>query len=143
VVSKHRSDVLILMPGLNDILHILFEEFTRNTADRHLRAAQEKQRCRFGADKACNDTHLNDYDAESVFQSPFLWERIPVCRFTTNKSRCGSRKYRNVWRTLASVYSDYLFSKPLHQKLRIQAALSYLLHILIRTNYRVPQPCSI
>ncbi len=76
-VSKRRSDALILMPGLNDILHVPLEEFTSKTAEvlyGHLRGLLGRNGRNISNDvsselrKACNDIHLNDFGAESVLE---------------------------------------------------------------------------
>jgi hypothetical protein len=76
-VSKRRSDALILMPGLNDILHVPLERFSRKTAEElygHLRSLLGRNGRNISNDvgseprKARNDTHLNDMGAESVLE---------------------------------------------------------------------------
>jgi hypothetical protein len=76
-VSKRRSDALILMPDLNDILHIPLEEFTHKTAELlygQLRGLLRRTGRNISSDggselrKARNDIRLNDYDAESVLE---------------------------------------------------------------------------
>jgi hypothetical protein len=76
-VSKRRSDALILMPGLNDILHVPLEGFSRKTAEElygHLRRLLGRNGRNISNDvgselrMARNDTHLNDPGAESVLE---------------------------------------------------------------------------
>jgi hypothetical protein len=76
-VSRRRSDALILMPGLDDILHIPLEEFTHKTAELlygQLRGLLRRNGRNISSDvgsepnEAPDDIHLNDYDAESVLE---------------------------------------------------------------------------
>jgi len=77
-VSNGRSDALILMNGLNDILHVPLAEFTHKTAEvlygdlRRLLGSNSPGRNisdDVGSDcKARNDIHLNDFSAESVLE---------------------------------------------------------------------------
>ena len=74
-VSKHRCDALILMPDLDDILHVPLEKFTHRGAEalyRRLRLllGRKGRNMSHGSRprKAQNDIHISDSAAEAAFE---------------------------------------------------------------------------
>jgi hypothetical protein len=128
--SERRSDALILMPDLNDILHIPLEEFTHKTAEllyRQLRSLIRRTGRNISSDvgsglrKARNDIHLNDYDAESVLkrlrsQASTVRDDdrlgIPLSHLSSDPSSDPETAFRcilaHLWRTVTKPILDGL-----------------------------------
>jgi hypothetical protein len=129
-VSKRRSDALILMPGLDDILHIPLQELTHKTAELlygQLRGLLRRNGRNISSDggselrKAGNDFHLDHYDAESVLErmrSQASTVRdddrvgIPISHLSTHPSSDPETAFRSIlahlWRTVTKPILDGL-----------------------------------